>query len=288
MQNFSANITGDLFEMPAGYASFAAGYEHRNQSGYFEPDPIAASGESMGIPASPTNGGFKVDEYYFEGKLPIVADAAFADSIELTAAIRGSDYDTSTGESFDANTMKLGVLWRANENLTLRASWSEGFRAPSIGELYNGGARNDATITDPCNNSANHSACSQIWNMSFDNYSQLNPQISVQTGGYEKLKPEESESFVWGAVYSPTWFDGSDTFDSINFDLSFYDHEIDNAVQALDAQTQLNDCVAGDADKCNGIERAGLGSIVMFENGLRNIGGIRTSGTDLKIAVVLG
>ena len=37
----------------------------------------------------------------------------------------------------------------------LRASYSEGFRAPNIGELYNLGARFDSGISDPCNTQVN-------------------------------------------------------------------------------------------------------------------------------------
>ncbi len=267
--------------MPGGYAGFAAGYEHRNQSGFFSPDPIASNGETMGIPSSPTDGGFSADEYFVEAKFPVLEGVSGADLLEFTTAFRRSDYKTSANTKFDATTSKFGVLWRPMAELTFRASVSEGFRAPSIGELFNTGARNDATLTDPCGNAANQAACANIWTGSdFTNYSQANNQISVQTGGNVNLKPEESDSLVWGVVYSPDWFDDA----SMGFEVTFYEHEVDNAIQAIDAQRQLDECVSGARpDYCSAISRTANGVINGFDNGLQNIGGVETSGVDFKV-----
>src|SRR5690606_11839654 len=42
--NYFANITGNLFELPAGTFAFAAGYEYRKEGGFFEPDAFTAAG----------------------------------------------------------------------------------------------------------------------------------------------------------------------------------------------------------------------------------------------------
>ena len=54
--DFSANVTGGLFDLPGGAASIAIGVEHRDQSGRFDPDPIVAAGLGSDIPAQPTSG----------------------------------------------------------------------------------------------------------------------------------------------------------------------------------------------------------------------------------------
>ncbi|WMS87434.1 TonB-dependent receptor domain-containing protein [Pleionea litopenaei] len=289
IQMFAANITGDLFEMPAGYAGFAAGYEHRVQNGFFEPDVIAASGESMGIPASPTRGGYDVDEYFIEAMFPLMADSSGASMLELTTAVRRSEYTTTSDVSFDQTTTKFGLLFRPMTELTLRATMAEGFRAPSIGEFFNTGARNDATLTDPCLNSANETRCEQVWGpMDFVALANLGQtQISVVTGGNDQLSPEETESSMFGAVYSPDWFSGDDFIEQMNFELSFYDHQIDNAIGAVDAQLQLNECVVnGNDDFCNGIARANGVGITRFDNGLQNLSRIETSGSDFKLSMI--
>ena len=37
---YTANLSGKLFDLPAGPVGFAIGYEHRFQKGNFDPDPI--------------------------------------------------------------------------------------------------------------------------------------------------------------------------------------------------------------------------------------------------------
>ena len=44
LADFTANLSGDLFDLPAGPVGIAVGYEHRIQSASFDPDPIIAAG----------------------------------------------------------------------------------------------------------------------------------------------------------------------------------------------------------------------------------------------------
>ena len=70
----------------------------------------------------------------------------------------------------------------------------------------------------------------------------------------------------------------------MDFELTYYRHKINEAIQAPDAQTQLDRCVATlDPLFCTGITRAGNGSINGFNNTLRNLGRIDTKGYDLGV-----
>ena len=77
------NITGELFETSRGVVSFAVGGEYREQEGSFQPDPIAARGETAGIPSAPTAGGFDVTEFYAEINVPLEFDGGI-DYLELS------------------------------------------------------------------------------------------------------------------------------------------------------------------------------------------------------------
>ncbi|PXF63672.1 TonB-dependent receptor domain-containing protein [Kangiella spongicola] len=284
IDTISANISGDLFEMPAGYFSFAAGIESREYRGFFEPDPVVVAGDSNGVPSKPTSGSYEVDEYYAEFKVPLLADVAAAEELTLSLAARNSDYSTFGSET----TTKAGLLWRINEEFMLRGSVSEGFRAPSIGELYSSAARFDATLTDRCSNHPGtiyENACNMLGVPS--NYEQPNPQISITTGGNPNLEAEKSDSQMLGFVYSPQWVNSVDWINTLDFKATYYKHEIRDAVQAPDAQTQLDQCLSSDdpttAAACNGITRAATGAINGFNNRLINIGGIDTSGYDVAI-----
>ena len=142
----SGNLTGSLFELPGGPVGIAVGLAHRDQKGRFDPDPIVAAGLGSDIPALPTAGSFDVDEAYAELRLPLLRDTPFFHRLEVTGAARYSDYSTSGSTT----TFSAGINWQPIEDLLFRGSWAEGFRAPSIVELFGTPSRFDQEVSDPC------------------------------------------------------------------------------------------------------------------------------------------
>jgi iron complex outermembrane receptor protein len=281
---YTANLSGALFDLPAGPLSFATGYEHRNYSGSYQPDAVVVAGESNGVPSLPTSGSYSINEYYLELNAPLLKDLPGVKSLDLSAASRYSDYST-----FGSTTNnKFGLRWQVYDDLTLRGTWAEGFRAPSIGEVFGSPARFDDTLQDPCSapiaNSQTAANCAALGVPA--GYSQPNSQISVRTGGNQQLNPETSRSLTLGAVYSPGWAENAGWSDKLDFTLGYYRINIDNAIQAPDAQTELNRCVASaDATSaaCQGIHRNATGNIDAFDNTLQNLGTIHTDGYDFGV-----
>src|SRR5690606_11506896 len=180
----------------------------------------------------------------------------------------------------------IGLRWQIGDDLTLRSTWAEGFRAPSIGELYGTFARFDAQIADPCNGATGQlgANCAAPGVPDPARFEQANAQLSVVTGGNVNLDPETSESWTVGAVYSPTWGTNSGWLQRLDFELTYYDIRIKDAIQASDAQTQLNRCVATlDPTFCDGITRSSGGNINGFDNTLFNLGKVNTKGIDFGI-----
>ncbi|MGH8031044.1 MAG: TonB-dependent receptor domain-containing protein [Luteimonas sp.] len=280
---FSANVTGDLADLWAGPLSFAAGYEYRKYEGSYLPDAITIAGEYNGVPSGPTSGDYDVNEAYLELSVPLLKDSAFGKSLDLSLAGRYSDYSTFGGET----TGKLGLRWQPVEELLLRASYAEGFRAPSIGELYGTLSRFDATLVDPC------SALAVLTPQCIadgvpSGYEQTNSQISVITSGNRDLRPETSSSVTIGAVWSPSFADGASWSDKLDLGVTFYRHTIEDAIQAPDAQSILDRCVANrDPDACASYDRSARGQIVRFDDILDNLGTIKTDGWDLTAAWTL-
>jgi iron complex outermembrane receptor protein len=279
---FTANLSGSLFELPAGSADFATGFEHRRLDGEYRPDQLTVDGFYNGVPSLPTSGDYDVSELYFELNLPVFADSAWGKKFDFTVAGRYSDYSTGISEF----TPKYGVRWQVEDELVLRASFAEGFRAPSIGELFGSASRFDAQLNDPCSTplldpslAANCAALGVP-----ANYAQPNPQISVTTGGNDQLAPEFADSFSAGFVWSPSFLEGSTVADRVDLEVTYYKHEIEGAIQAIDAQTQLDLCVQTlDALYCDGITRAPTGGINGFNNRLTNLGSIDTDGFDVDL-----
>lgn len=282
LTDWTANLSGDLFELPAGAISFATGYEHRKQSGYYTPDAIVIAGESNGVPSGATEGEYSVDEYYLELNVPLLADIAAVKRLDLSVASRYSDYSNFGGTTNN----KFGLRWQISDDLTLRSTWAEGFRAPSIGELYGTFSRFDATIQDPCNGATGQTGtnCAVLGVPDPENFEQANTQISVVTGGNPDLKPEESTSFTIGAVYSPSWAENTAWSQKLDFEFTYYRISIRDAIQASDAQTQLNRCVETlDPVYCDDIGRSSGGNINRFDNTLFNLGRVETKGYDLGV-----
>ena len=276
----TANLSGDLFDMPAGALGFAIGYEHREEDGNFVPDPVVAAGETADVPTNPTAGGYDVDEIYGEVVVPILKDRVAFHSLSFSAAARYSDsslFDSDTGTKFSLN-------WGPTDRLMLRASYSDGFRAPNIGELFNQGARFDALLNDRCSNvqPADAANCAALGVP--PGYVQINPQISVDTGGNRELQPETSETFTAGFTWDMPFTGGG--IERMLFEANYYDITIDDAIQAASAQDTLNACIDSlDPQFCNQVHRVGTGTITSIGGVLQNIGGIETDGFDINFTV---
>src|SRR5262249_23361575 len=155
------------------------------------------------------------------------------------------DYSTSGSDE----TVSGGIRWRPVEEVLIRGSWGQGFRAPSIGELFGGGSRFDATITDPCNNLLTVANPTIVNNCiangvpSNGSYAQRNPQLPVFVTGTESLTPETSESWNIGAVWRPHFLDNTAWSDSVTFEVNYASISIDDAIQAADPNTVMTLCV---------------------------------------------
>jgi iron complex outermembrane receptor protein len=286
LRDYTLNVSGELFDLPGGPVGVALGYEHRYQQGSFTPDPIIQAGLGADIPAQAANGAFNVDEVYGELRLPLIRDVPFLRLVELSGAVRHSNFSTAGGNT----TLSGGVLWKPVEDLLLRGQYAESFRAPSIGELFGAISRFDQTLDDPCTsapgglfqgNATVRANC--IANGVPASGSYVEPQggqISVQTGGNINLSPETAETWVFGAVYSPAW--ARNGFASaLSLEVNYYNIKVDGAIATIPAEVLLGRCAQdGDALSCAAVQRTPAGFISSINGVLLNTGGVRTRGID--------
>lgn len=282
----SANIAGSLLDLPGGRLGIAVGAQYRELRGRFDPDPIVAAGFSSDIPAQPTRGDYSVKEAYAEIEAPILSDTPFFQLLELNGAVRYSDYSTSGSTT----TFKGSLNWKPIRDLRLRGSYSEGFRAPSIGELFGTQSRFDQTLDDPCSSHAGNTAARNFQNDATvrancvaagvpanGSYTQANPQISVLVGGNQALEPETSKGWVVGGVYSPSWLRG------LSLEANYYNIKITGAIQTVDAEVTVANCVvSNDPAACALVTRAGA-QLTQVSGLLQNIAGIETDGLDVNL-----
>jgi iron complex outermembrane receptor protein len=279
----SANITGSPFSIQDRPVGIAVGGEHRQYVGKFNPDPLRTEGLSQDSFASPVDATYHVNEGYLEASAPVLP------TLGASGAVRFSDYSNFGSTT----TYKLGLRWQPIEDLGIRGTYSTGFRAPNIGELY-GLTQYAPTLVDPCgptsgavvtpgNNSAVAQACRAQGVP--NGFVQANTQITTFTGGNPNLKPEKSDSYTAGIVYNASWAEDILWTGKMNLEVTYYHDLIKGAIQAQDLQGLLNNCIkAGGTDPtlCSLFTRQASGNLNPPQNFLANLGHIQTDGEDLK------
>lgn len=287
--SFTANLSGAIVTLPAGDLGFALGVEHRKEEGSYVPDAFAQSGQSTGLGQKPTRGEYDLNEVYLELNVPLLADMAFAKELTLNVASRYSDYSNFGGTT----NSKFGLTWRPLDELLVRGTYAEGFRAPTINDLYGGLSSSFESYIDPCGvkapgSVAGNAACSGAGVPA--NYVQLGQggkecstlpcQSGDQfiSGANPNLKPETSKSTTFGLVWSPRWVQGLD------LSLDWYKYEISDMIIADSVDRILRDCyVLGNADRCSSVTRAADGHVSAITYGTANLGKMKTEGYDLGV-----
>ncbi|WP_076070884.1 TonB-dependent receptor domain-containing protein [Sphingomonas montana] len=292
LYDYTTNLSGELFDLPAGAVGIAVGYEHRLQRGSFNSDPIVAAGYAADIPAKSYAGRFDVDEVYGEVRVPLFRDVPAIHSLEVNGAVRHSSYST-----FGSNTsFSGGAIWKPIPDLLLRGSYAESLRAPSIGELNGSASVFAAIFSDPCsdlNGRAGRPAASETVRRNCvangvpanGSYIETATAIPVVTGGNMDLQPEQSRTLLFGGAYSPDWARRGGWASALTLEANYYDIKLDNAIASVGADFLLGRCAeTGDVQSCGATTRIPSGRITQINARLVNIGGIRTRGLDVNLA----
>lgn len=292
-------VSGELFQLPAGPVSFAAGLTWRDQQFIDGAQTAVGTGvggiqvtvddlgpplnaPALGIRGFPSGftggspnlhlfstiptvaGQTDVWEWFTELQVPVWegtlgASMGFEQNLNMTAAFRRSDYDRS-GES---DSWKLGLDFRFHRDWRVRYTRSQDVREPTFSELFDsqGGG---GTVNDP-----------RFSNASF--------QITSVSGGNPTLQPEIAETQVAGFVWQPTfasWIEG------FQFSADWYDVEIEGQIATLGLQRILDECELRNVQNlCAQITRDPVtGTIGRIFNTFLNVAGGTVSGTDVEMA----
>ena len=209
-----------------------------------------------GATLTPLSGHTKVNELFFEGRVPIAQDQAFAESLTFDTAYRYSDY----GDGIQTDTYKFGLEWAPVSDVRLRGSYQRAVRAANIIELFSAQALSlfDAA-GDPCgaqapNPNATAAECiatgvpaAQVGSPFLDSPA---GQYNFLGGGNTELTPEDSETFSYGIVFQPRWTPG------LAVTVDYFDIQIDDTIDTFGAQNTLDACYGlSDAAACSRIFR---------------------------------
>ncbi|WP_290960572.1 TonB-dependent receptor [Hyphomonas sp.] len=235
--SFTGNISGALFDLPAGPVGFAAGFEYREDKGWLEPDSLLVAGDALGNAQDPVSGSIEAQELYAEVNVPLVRDLPLAQAVDLDLAVRYSDYDLFGSDE----NYKVGINWQLVQDFKLRGTYSTAFRVPSVTELFSGVSEGQIPTADPCSNWATMDPSSAVYQNCQAagvpvGYTQLGSAILTDQGGNPNLEPEDAATFTVGAVYQPSFVPG------LSITLDYFDIDIQDAIRQTSGSTKLASC----------------------------------------------
>ena len=153
------NTQGGLFNLPAGEARAALGYQFRRNSAQFNPDILqsTASSQDQVIGVYPTgylDASTAVHDIYGELLVPVIGGFEWLKKVELDLGGRKSDYNKTK----DTFTWKANATVEINNSLMFRGGFNRATRAPNLGEMFLNlqqvfGA--GGTFGDPCGLASN-------------------------------------------------------------------------------------------------------------------------------------
>ena len=261
-QVVSASLSkAELFAMPAGPVGFASGVEFRKEVSSQVTDPLQQAGLTFLNAIPDRKGEYSVKEAFAEVNVPLLADMAFAKSVNLDIAGRASDY-TTVGSTV---SWKTGLDWAFNDSTRVRSTYSNAVRAPNIAELYNPQSVNFFSISDPCS-AANigrgadpalrQANCTALGIPTGWTPNDTSTRRGLQ-GGNPDLSEESSKTFTLGMVFTPAVLPG------FGVTVDYWDIEIEDAISTISGQQLADRCV----DAVGGISNEFCASITRDMSG---------------------
>jgi iron complex outermembrane receptor protein len=185
LRSFDAHVRGDVFELPGGPISVAAGVEYRVEGFKDLDSPEIFIGS---VPVGQINVGRNIFSAFSELRIPFVGpqmNVPWVYSLELTLQGR---YETIEGISGDSKVPKIMLRYQPIKDLTLRGTYGNSFVAPDLFSLF-GPPSSGFSPT-----------------ISFNGVPQDQAQVLVPTNPH--LTPAIAQNWTAGLVYSPSWLPG--------------------------------------------------------------------------------
>lgn len=193
-----AKATGDLFDISGGAVQAAVGVEYRRETFSDARDEFSNGNDVIALsPTSNSSGSRNVTSVFGELSVPFFSEANAITGfqrLDLSLAVRSehySDFGTATKP-------KISVAWSPVSSLLLRGSYNEGFRAPTLAQVFVGRvSRRSGGVPDPYRADVVGSPAD------------LGDETrQVVRGGNPNLGPEEATQHSFGAVFQPSFLDG--------------------------------------------------------------------------------
>jgi len=247
------SLQGDPWTLPAGDVSVALGLESRREWQQTVAGALDIANAYRTFSHASMFGAFKVTEAFGEILVPVVRDVPGFNKLEVNAAARISDYDT-TGSIW---SWKAGVTNEFLPGFRMRATRSRDIRSANLNELF-------TTATTGYNNVA-------------DPVTGRTVSAQVIGGGNPNLTPEEADTTTFGFTWTPSFTEGLD------ISIDYFDITINDVIISLGVQEIVNRCSRGNQALCDRITRDGNNDIERVMSWPVNLAQYKTDGVDAEI-----
>ncbi|BCV36192.1 MULTISPECIES: TonB-dependent receptor plug domain-containing protein [Shewanella] len=251
--------------LPGGDIGYAVGAEYQKMEFSDRRDAQQAAGKVLGTYGGDSAGERNYKAAFVELELPVT------DDLNVKLASRYDQYSLPDEGQLSSS---INLRYQLLDNLVLRASYGQGFRAPSLDDLLGEAATSYDRVIDtkgcqmlPPDQREGADVCEST-------------QYLRKSSGNPELKPEESDQYAFGAVWNIT--------DDISLVVDYYNIEISNQVSYVGAQTILDlEATTGLGaydPKYVYVKRDTDGKIEEIGAGYINMDGVQTSGLDVSFS----
>lgn len=245
-RTFSANLQGELFELPGGIISFGIGYENRKEIATFTPNQGTEIALDRNPAFAPNGGRFSTNEFYGELLVPILKDGQvpFINSFTFEPKFRNVDNSIAGNDI----TWSLGGAIKAFDMITFRGAYTESIRAPSLVELFTPEVQGFGFVNDPCDfrfvgegpdPAIRRANCIADGITDPDNFTSnaVNASIIGTSAGNPNLTNETAKSYSLGITFEP-----KDLIPGLTIVADYVNLELEDRIQLLNQTTLARAC----------------------------------------------
>ncbi|MET2953824.1 TonB-dependent receptor [Vibrio harveyi] len=210
----NAGASFPVFELSGGDAYVAVGGEFRYEAGSDTPDASVEANQIVGSGGTSSDG----DRTVFAGYVELVAPVI--EEVEVQLAGRAEHY-SDFGSAFSP---KVAVRYQPMDEVLFRASYSHGFKAPTLPEVNAGASTSYQTLYDP--------------------QTDTRGQYRVVSQGNKDLDAETAQSFNIGTVIEP--------LEDLSVKVDYFYIVNDDKIDTLGAQKLIDENSPNVVRKANG------------------------------------
>ncbi len=238
----ASTSTTNLFRLPAGDVGFGAGAQFLRESDYVTDYTLQSNALAVPFYLQAIDGRRNVAAAYYQVNIPLVSSLTFSQSSRY-------DHYSDFGSAFSP---RFALRFKPFSALTTYASYSRGFRAPTLAETSQKNSSGVQTASDP--------------------YSPTEPNVQenypVLVGGNPSLGPEKTQNYNVGFEFEPDA--------KTAFGLDWYRIEIKNVIGTANIQTLI------DANNPDVVVRNPNGTIAYVNFDYYNLNSLTTEGFELN------